>query len=45
MCFYIKKMEKTMAEASLNTPVMKPSADFSLKCVLIMWIFYRKLFQ
>ena len=44
ICFY-KESQKNIAQVSLNTPLMKFSAGFSLKCTHIRRIFYYKFFK
>ena len=43
-CFY-KESQKNTAQVSLNTYLMKFSADLSLKCIHIRRIFYYKFFK
>ena len=43
ICFYTES-QKHIAYASLNTPLIKSSADLSLKCIRIRRIFYYNFF-
>ena len=36
-------IKKKIAYSSLNNPLIKFSADLSLKCVLIKWVFSYKI--
>ena len=44
-CFFFNgNLKKNITQASLNIPLVKSSADLSLKCAFITWIFYYKFF-